>query len=230
MAVAFLVGYVKFQRMTNQDSDSLSLTLWRELAKKWWIILIFVFVGAVLSLKWRKQLPNRQSIEVSVYSRMPSEFFRYFCESAENIQITITKSEELIYRLNVQSDTDVENRTRIWAEQANRKITELLGDISSTLNGYLEDNAARAEKLCQLSQFQTRDGLLKCQILENEIVSIKQRRLREDTRINIFSVRPFIIQPTSVPIRDILFGAFIGFISGLMLLGTYIQIKLVKNK
>ncbi|MEK6628242.1 MAG: hypothetical protein AABY53_06415 [Bdellovibrionota bacterium] len=216
--------------MTNQDTQVLSLKLLRNLAKRWWIILIFSIVGGALSLNWRKELPQKEKIQATLFSSVNSEVFIFLTESGSHLKIGITYSGSSIMKVSAESENDVEAKFRQWVDDSNKSLEDIYGQSKELYKDQLENLKTRRNIFCRNLEKKSLEDNAKCIQIEAELINVKQQMVKETVAMKIIAIKPFAIQPTSLPLRDIIFGLFIGAFIGLVLVSAFIQIQMVNSK
>lgn len=215
--------------MTNQQSEVLSSALLRNLAKKWWIVLIFALIGGLVSFKMRKEMSPRQRVQATLLSPVNSEIFSFLTEQAKDVQIIITYAGTAVVKVAAEADIDVESKLKSWINEANSKLSEISNDQIHLFREQEKVLQLRKNIACENATKLNGEALNKCISLESEIINVKQQISSKDASIKILDIRPFVLPATSFPIRDIFFGAIVGCFIGLMLVSLYIQLKLVKK-
>ncbi len=219
--------------MRNQDFEVLSSALLRNLAKKWWVVLIFAVVGAGFSLKSRKDLPQEQRIQATILSSIDREIFQFLIDEAPDLNIKITYNGNTTMKVAVDAESEPESKFMSWIKISNQKIAAMLGDSENIQLLKLKEKSLTLQKdaNCRSPITGHRDSFKNCLLLDGELLHVQQEVLRTQPPVmKVISVKPFILQPSSLPKRDLLFGFFIGAVIGLILTSAVVQFRLAKKK
>ncbi|MGZ3774636.1 MAG: hypothetical protein ACXVCN_13010 [Bdellovibrio sp.] len=216
--------------MQQQDFGPLDYKFWKEIFRYSWFVFLFSIAGMSLSVYWRKDLPKVEAMEASIYTNITPEIFNYFVDNSPDLKITVTRQGRNIYRLVMEGQGNLEEKFNKWTQTSMETAVQLVDKGLPARKYQYQELEKQIENGCTGRKKIRFVETKACFAMRKKSLELAQRIELEDSVIRILSFKPFDVIPASFPLRDALFGFFVGFFVSLVILAFLLQIKQFKRR